>query len=259
VAQDEVAGRAFDGDCPVVSYVVPAHNSADVIADTVEALGKRFAELPAEIIVVENGSSDSTRQVLAELVVKWPADAPSLRVLTCERGLGHALRTGIVASTGRSVVLGSDDLAFGFDEVDAVERMGFPRDEVIIGSKAHPDSVVTRAFLRTALTGALRLLRRVVLNIHTGDTQGTYVMNGDWARGIAPALGEGGFLLSTEVAYAAHLGGLRVVEVPVRLRESNHPTRIRIADVANMFIGLLALRSRRKRLRETSRASARDA
>jgi hypothetical protein len=137
--------------------------------------------------------------------------------------------------------------------------MGFPRDEVIVGSKAHPDSVVSRAFLRTALTGALRLLRRVVLNIRTGDTQGPYVMNGDWARGIAPALDEGGFLLSTEVAYAAHLGGLRVVEVPVHLRESNHPTRIRVLDVVNMFVGLLALRRRKVRLRETSRASAPDA
>jgi glycosyltransferase 2 family protein len=254
-SDDAASGWTVEARGPLVSYVVPAHNSANVIEDTLEALRRRLADLPAEIIVVENGSSDGTAGLLSDVASTWPADAPVLRVVSSERGLGHALRAGIVASTGRSVILGSDDLAFGFDELDVAERLGFPPDRVVIGSKAHPDSVVARAFLRTVLTGGLLLLRRAILNLNIGDTQGTYVLNGDWARGVASALGETGFLLSTEVAYAAHLGGLRLTEVPVHLRESNHPTRIRLGDVSDMMLGLVTLRRRRDRLRTASRAS----
>ena len=60
--------------------------------------------------------------------------------------------------------------------------------------------------------------------------------------------GESGFLITTEIAFAADLAGIPVVEVPVRLRESEHRTRIRAGDVVNMFTGTLALRKRRRAL-----------
>jgi dolichyl-phosphate beta-glucosyltransferase len=231
-----------------VSYVIPAHNSAAVIQNSLEEIAKRLTDLDGEIIVAENGSGDGTIEILAGVAARWPGTGPALRVITTARGLGNALREGIAASTGRVVVFTADDLPFGFDELDATERMGFPAGTVVVGSKAHPESVVQRSLVRTTLTGGLRLLRRVALGMRTADPQGTFVMDGRWVRSLTPDLEENGFLVTTEIAFAAELGGLTVTEVPVRLRESGHRTRIRVGDVVDMFTGTLALRRRRAAL-----------
>jgi glycosyltransferase involved in cell wall biosynthesis len=231
-----------------VSYVIPAHNSAAVIQNSLEEIAKRLTDLDSEIIVAENGSSDRTVEILSEVAARWPDTGPSLRVITTARGLGNALREGIAATIGDVVVFTADDLPFGFDELDATERMGFPARTVIIGSKAHPESVVQRSLVRNVLTGGLRLLRRVILGMRTADPQGTFVMDGRWVRALTPELKEGGFLVTTEIAFAADLGGLTVTEVPVRLRESGHRTRIRVGDIVDMFTGTLALRRRRRAL-----------
>jgi hypothetical protein len=126
---------------------------------------------------------------------------------------------------------------------------------VVIGSKSHPESVVLRSALRTVLTGGLRVLRRVVLGMRTADPQGTYVLDGEWARALEPELTETGFLVTTEIAFAADLAGIPVVEVAVRLRAGGHRTRIRPRDVVDMFRGTIALRRRRETL---ARAAARQ-
>jgi len=231
-----------------VSYVIPAHNSAAVIQNSLEEVAKRLSDLDGEIIVAENGSSDATIDILARVAADWPGTGPALRVITTARGLGNALREGIAASTGRVVVFTADDLPFGFDEFDATESLGFPARTVVIGSKSHPESVVLRSALRTVLTGGLRVLRRVVLGMRTADPQGTYVLDGEWARALVPELTETGFLITTEIAFAAEIGGLQVIEVPVRLRESGHRTRIRVGDIVDMFTGTFALRRRRRAL-----------
>ena len=84
--------------------------------------------------------------------------------------------------------------------------------------------------------------------MRTADPQGSIIVAGAWARSIAPHLREPGFLFSTELVYAAERSGLRPVEVPVRLRDSHHGTRVRLSDVYAMGIGLLGLRRRRQAL-----------
>jgi dolichyl-phosphate beta-glucosyltransferase len=254
VAQIE-PDRTVAGDRPVVSYIIPAHNSAAVIRDTLESIAKRLAEVPAEIIVVENASADDTRRVLADLAAGWPAEAPALKVMSTARGFGVALRVGIAASSGRTVLITGDDLPFGFDDLDAAEERGFPARTVLIGSKAHPQSVVERSLTRSVLTGGLRLLRLVILGLRTADPQGSFVVDGDWARAIGAGLEAKGFLVTTEIAYAAQLAAIPVIEVPVQLRECTHPTRIRMSDIVDMFVGMLRLRRRRRSLRAVARAT----
>lgn len=240
---------------PRVSYVLGAHNSASFINDTLEAIAKRLRDVPAEIVVVENGSSDDTLAVLQATAKTWPSDAPRLRVMSSERGLGIALRTGLAATTGEIVVVTSDDLCFNFDEFDASEKLSMREVGVVIGSKAHRDSVVRRNLLRDVLSGGLRVLRILTLGMTTGDPQGTYVLYGPWIRAVTPALREPGFLVTTEIAYLALLSGIKPLEVAVTLREGDHRTRIKLSDPIRMALGLVATRARKRALRKVARAS----
>lgn len=245
-----------DGAEPELTLVIPTHNSELVIEKSLAAAAARLVDLPSEIVLVENGSTDDTRQILDRVVADWPAGGPSLRVLTVPKGLGNALRAGIMASRGRTVMITADDLPFGFDELDQAQRLGLATHPVVIGSKAHPDSEIGRSVVRTLLTGGHRLLRRVALGMRVADPQGTYVLLGDWARAVAPALRESGFLYTTELAYAAILAGLEPVEVPVRLRQSAHRTRVRVSDIWRMGVGLIGIRRRRAALTAALRDSA---
>jgi glycosyltransferase involved in cell wall biosynthesis len=232
-----------------LSYLVPAHNSAAIIRATVGELGARLSDRSAEIIVIENGSADGTPELLAELARDWAFPTVELRLLTSAKGLGNALRAGIAASRGERVVFGADDLPFGFDELDAADRLDPVRVPVVIGSKAHQRSVIQRSVLRGVLSTGFLLLRFAVLGMRTRDPQGTFVLDGAWLRSVGPALAESGFLLTTEVCYLAERSGIRPVEVAVRLREAHdaHGSRIRMADVYLMGRGLFDIRARHRR------------
>ncbi len=234
---------------PDVSFLIFAHNSAQVIETTLETVSKRFHDQPVEIVVVQNGSTDGTQEILARAAKNWHDGWPTLRVVESPIGLGNAVRLGISASTGRVVVASPDDLPFGFDDFEGAVRVGFAPRRVVIGSKGHPDSELGgRSLVRTMLTAGFRLLRFVILGMRIADPQGTYVVDGEWARAIVPSLREPGFLITTEIAYVAGLSGITPVEVPVRLRESHHRTRVAPRDILQMGWGLVVLRRRRRGL-----------
>lgn len=241
---------AVPGDTTSLSYIIPAHNSAGVIEGSLKELADRLGGTGAEILVVENGSTDNTSAVLAELAESWAHDV-DLRVLHSEKGMGNALREGIRASRGKRLFLGADDIPFGLDDLDAAEKLDMTRHPVVIGSKAHRESVTPRNLTRRILTFGFLVLRWVILGMRTRDPQGTFIIDGEWARKIEPKLGEQGFLLSTELTFLAERQGIRPLEIPVKLRASHdtHGSRIRLSDPIQMGIGLFTLRIRHFRSR----------
>jgi len=230
-----------------LSVVVAAHNSVGVIEVTLRRLAEHLVGVESEIIIVENGSSDATFALCQDVFNSWDFRSTSLTVLSSTRGMGNALRAGAMVSRGSRVLLTADDLPFGFDDLDADAAFGDDPPLVVVGSKAHADSVIDRGFARAAMTFGFALLRRRALNLHTRDPQGTFVIDGELLRGLVPELREPGFLFTTELAYSLELRGIRPHEVPVRLsaEHRSHGTRVSRADVVSMGLGLLRLRRRR--------------
>lgn len=228
-----------------ITFVVPAHNSEPVLESTWHALRERLPA-DAEVVAVENGSTDETWQILQEIAADRGPDDPELQILRSEKGLGNALRTGILASSGERLVLTADDLPFGFSDLSSYEKLQSP-SPVVVGSKAHPDSVVPRGTGRGIMSAGFRGLRRMLLSSRTGDSQGTLLVDADFARKFAEVSQESGYLWSTELIYAAECAGLPVQEVPVVLSEAHdaHATRVRTSDVTDMIKGLARLRRRR--------------
>ncbi|MDQ1288529.1 MAG: hypothetical protein QG622_2094 [Actinomycetota bacterium] len=241
--------RQTDLDLPeqnriwLLSVVVPACNASGSLRETLARLKALPGGSPHEIVVVENGSTDDTPSVVERIQKEW--DGPTrLIALTSERGIGAAYRAGVAVTTGDRILLTADDLPFGVSDVEAVLACrSLPR--FAIGSKAHPRSRVPRTLTRRAATEFFRVARRLVLGLRIGDTQGTFLIEGDLARSLVARTSVTGFGMTTELVALATRGGTTALELPVVLEERPAPTRIRFwMDGGEMLVSLLQLRRR---------------
>jgi glycosyltransferase involved in cell wall biosynthesis len=228
-------------DVSSLSVVIPMHNSATVLARTIERWQDYLQVGMTEIVLVENGSTDVTWLLAQQVAIDTPHIHFVLR--QSAKGMGNALREGIMVSTGDRVLLSADDLPFDFGDLEEAARIS-PMPPVVIGSKAHPDSQSHRAFHRGLFTFVFRGLRALILRSKVGDSQGTIVANGDWLRAIVEHLTEPGFLFTTQLIHIAESQGLDVREVPVTLSQDRAPkvSTVRWQDAWNMGVGLFRLR-----------------
>ncbi|WP_179085347.1 glycosyltransferase [Microbacterium sp. RU33B] len=222
------------------SVIVPTRNGESVIGDTIDQLAERLRS-GDEIIVVENGSTDRTTAVLEDLEGSW-SHGCALVVLHSGAGLGEALRTGVLASSGQWLLLTADDLPFGFSDLQEFNKLS--ADTVVaVGSKAHPESEVVRSSRRVIQSRVFRFLRAALLQSRVGDSQGTIWVEGDWARSFALLSREMGLMWTTELVLAAEQQGIRVEEVPVSLSDAHETgsSRFRLADAWASVVGFTRL------------------
>lgn len=99
-------------DALVLTVVIPAYNERLLVRELLRrVLAVRAAELRGlEVIVVDDGSTDGTREILGEIA----ADVPEVQLILQERnqGKGAAVRAGIAAATGDLIVIQDADLEY---------------------------------------------------------------------------------------------------------------------------------------------------
>jgi hypothetical protein len=86
-----------------VSFVVPVHNGAPWIRDTIEAIWAQADGRPLEVIVVDDRSDDASPTILRELAIAWP-----LQLLQGE-GLGAAAAINLGVRAARFPLIGQVD------------------------------------------------------------------------------------------------------------------------------------------------------
>lgn len=224
------------------SFILPAHNSASNIKNSLDEINLYLQtnKFPGEVIVVENGSTDSTWKVLESL--EKESFCFSLVTTQSEKGLGNAIREGLKHVTQHHVVITADDLPFGFSDIE--EFTNCESDfEIAIGSKAHPDSSVNRTLSRTAMSSVFKFLRRWIIGVNLGDTQGTILGRSEIVCSLGLKTSQTGYLMSSELLAYAVAEKRKIVELPVVLRPSQRSSNVRIIrDSLLMLRGLFEVR-----------------
>ena len=232
---------------PDLSIVIPAYNEQDRLEPTVRSyLGYcREARVNAELIVVDDGSTDGTTAVVERLAGEF--EELRLIRLAQNQGKGYAVRSGVVNARGRRILFADAD---GATPIEEVERLAAALDagaDVAIGSRALAASdVQVRSRLHRRLIGrAFHLLVRLSGVPHIADTQcGFKLFRGPVAHALFSRMRTTGFSFDVEVLLMAGLCRFRIAEVPVNWTHQPGSRVNLITDSARMAGDLLRIRFR---------------
>jgi glycosyltransferase involved in cell wall biosynthesis len=221
-----------------LSFVVPAFNEEGSIEDALgtidEVVGGR--ELPYEIIVVDDGSRDGTLL----RAVGYASRNGHVKVVSyaVNEGKGYAIREGFLRTSGDVVIFADSDMDIDLNLVSGyVEALR--GGDIVIASKWHPGSVVEMPFVRRVLSRGFNVLVRLLTGVRLRDTQaGLKAIRKSAFLDVFPRLAVKRYAFDVELLAVARLYGLRVVEMPVRLRMD---ARFRLGEIWRMLVDLLGI------------------
>jgi len=227
------------------SFVIPAYNESIRIRPTLEALVRHVQEQnwDAEILVVNDGSTDDTAQIVREYATRHR------QILLLEnpgnRGKGYGVRNGMLHARGDICLFTDADLSSPITEAqklfDAITRGA----DIAIGSRWLRAELQTerQPMYRQAFGRIFNLVLRVILGLRFADTQcGFKAFRRDAAQRIFPLQKIERWAFDPEILFLARRAGLRVEEVAVLWAHSEgtrlHPFR----DGMRMFVEVLRIR-----------------
>ena len=197
-----------------LSVIVPVFNERATIRDSIERLRKTELPLPLEVLVIDDGSTDGTQEMIADLVaegtVRYVRHARN-------RGKGAAIRTGLAEAAGDIVTILDADLEY--DPADYAALL-----EPILAGEARV-AYGTRSFgAHTAFSfwyvignKALALWTSLLFDTWLSDVETCFKM-AETSVWRSLALRSNGFGIEAEATAKLLRSGQRIYEVPIRYR-----------------------------------------
>jgi dolichyl-phosphate beta-glucosyltransferase len=205
-----------------LSIVVPAYNEAARLEQSLPLiLGYLNRTDPAaELIVVDDGSDDDTVNVSKRAFAR--AGKIDARVVTYQpnRGKGHAVRCGLIASQGKIALFSDADLSTPITETPKlIEPIEEGEYDVTFGSRALDRRLigVHQPWRREQGGRVFNLIVRLATGLPFWDTQcGFKAFRMSACRPIIEAANIDRFGFDVELLYVASIAGLRLKEIAVR-------------------------------------------
>jgi dolichyl-phosphate beta-glucosyltransferase len=226
-----------------LSIIIPAFNEEKRLPDSLLKIIRfvRQQAYPVEVIVVDDGSSDRT----AEVVRDFQEDAPFISLLAVEHGgKGHAVKAGMQQAKGDYLFLCDSDLSMPIDEITKFLPPALDGYDVAIASREISGA---RRYdeppYRHLMGRVFNLIVRLLAVPGVQDTQaGFKCFRRQAARQLFPLQTIKGWGFDVEVLFIAQKRGLRIVEVPIHWYYMNR-SRVRpVQDTYNMLREVLKVR-----------------
>lgn len=234
-----------------LSLVIPAHNEADGIADTVQVITQEFSKQGIsdyEILVVNDNSKDNTEEVLKTLMMNCPA----LRYVnnTPPNGFGFAIRKGLEEYRGEAAAIVMGDLSdspadmvtyyrrlkegaecvFGSRFIKGSDVYDYPKFKLVINRLANLFIAILFGLKYNDVTNAFKAYRREVLN------------------GVKPFLSNH-FNLTVELPLKAIVRGYSYTVVPITWRNrKTGESKLKLQEQGSRYLFIVLYAWLEKRL-----------
>jgi dolichyl-phosphate beta-glucosyltransferase len=227
-----------------LSVVIPAYNEAARIGEPLQRIAGhlRALALPSELVVVDDGSSDGTadvvRSVSETLVVP-------VRLIRSERnrGKGHAVKVGMTSARGRAVLMTDADLSTPIEELDRLLPQLRDGVQVVIGSRKMAGAIIEvhQPRLREMMGKVFTQLTRLFVVDVSDVTCGFKLFSREAATAVFSRVTLDDWSFDAEALYLARRLGFGVREVAVLWRDAAGTKVHRGRDAVRAAIGLIRI------------------
>jgi len=201
----------------LLSIIVPVYNEVRTVLAVIDRLQAIDLPVAREILVVNDGSTDGTREALESAPAGIRDPGSGIRIIHAERnaGKGAAIRLGLGASTGTIVAIQDADLELDPQQLSAlVTPIVRGEADVVYGSRflaGRPAAPWISIAANRALTGTTNLL----FGSSITDMETCYkIMRADIARSLQ--LDANRFDIEPQITARLLRGGHRIHELPVK-------------------------------------------
>lgn len=229
---------------PFLSVVIPAYNEAERLSLTLPQIIKFFLsqKFTVEILVVNDGSSDST----AKVVKLFTRTTKLLKLIDCRvnQGKGGALRTGFAHSRGQWVLFMDADLSTPLNELNKFWKHG-DNHPIIIGSRKTKGAKVSvrQSLIRENLGKVFTWLTNHIATKDISDvTCGFKLFRGDEGRRLFRTSVVNDWSFDAEILFLAQRRNLKIKEVPVAWQNDPRTKVNMLNDGVKALWGLIKIR-----------------
>ena len=242
---------------PFLSLIIPAWNEQDRLPDTLQTAVDYFRkqEYSAEIIVVDDGSTNRTVQVVQSFIAEHTAPPTIQLIENDHRGKGYAVRTGMLAGRAKYVLFTDADLSTPIHEVGKMIGALEAGYDIAIGTREGIGAQrVNEPPLRHLIGRVFNLIVKMLSGLDFKDTQtGFKGFRREVAQDIfqrvhlhgadaKPVQGRAITAFDVEVLYLAQRSGYRVEEIPVKWKCYRKGKLRPLSDSLHMLSDVIRIR-----------------
>jgi dolichol-phosphate mannosyltransferase len=225
-----------------LSVVIPAYNEAKLLPETVTQISKALStyNIPNEIIVVNDNSSDNTIDILSDL----EKEMNTLRFITNEgpNGFGYAIRKGLECFTGDIVAIMMADHSDSADDlIKFYHTLITKKVDAVFGSRfIKGGKVIDYPWLKKVINRMANLIIRIVFRIKYNDTTNAFKMyKRETIEGLKPFLAPH-FNLTIELPLKVIIRGYSYAVVPNSWQNRKYgKSNLRIREMGSRYFFIL--------------------
>ncbi len=230
-----------------LSVVLPCYNQAPYLQKNMQEIFSylRAQAFSFEVLVVNDGSADGTKNLLGELQKEYPF---VLLQHAKNLGKGQAVKTGVLAAQGTYILFLDADLAIPITETPKFLRILEDQPEVSIAIasrfvQGHRE-LVPVLWYRRILERGFSLLRRYIIGLsNIQDTQCGYKMfRREAARVVFSLMTRQRFSFDAEILFIAQKNKLDIQELPIALQNPVRTSLRLLRDSLLMLRDLILIR-----------------
>ncbi len=199
-----------------LSIVIPVYNERATLEELVSRVLAEDVGMSREILLVDDGSTDGTRDLYPKIIERWPREEIHVHLQDRNQGKGAALREGFARAAGDIVLIQDADLEYDpHDYPKLLAPILDGKADVVYGSR-FVGSEAKRVLFFWHMVGnrLLTLLSNALTNLNLTDMETCYkVFRSEVVRSLR--LTSDGFTIEPELTAKVARGRWRIYEVGI--------------------------------------------